>query len=492
MALMANEQAMEGLKLQARKCKDYVQNILFGSRQRYANELTSDNGINAARTRARAYAEPVDVQLSYINDSHLILTAVHCSRLNSCMNDLEGELSVFSHSIQDRNFYESFCEVLGSWIFQFDRYWGLYALYEASVMPDLAKVAKLIRDLIDPSKVIDPYQDENIETLREDEAAARAVCIPNTTVRYIDQQDTEIRWILDGHSVLHVSSDLGNNSPFFDDSMSAMDLLIKLRYASFFSTSLMDSISILQLQDQNLPANWTPLIFQTLVSNEPPTTLRNLLVQSGSLDQDYLRLPENALDLAKGLAEAVHGLQICGVDHGQITPDCILLTRGPKNKFQVALHGFDITPSDGIYWTGVDGPYTVPGLYHMDSDNQAMCDSLKNDIRNVGVCLLEIGMSASFLRYQEHDTTPGALWTVTGTTLFPGAPANQSQQEVCSRLISMADALNTGLGPLYIEVIKACLTVGERASIAGIPGKIDLAIWFVEEVLFKLHNIDFN
>jgi hypothetical protein len=215
-------------------------------------------------------------------------------------------------------------------------------------------------------------------------------------------------------------------------------------------------------------------------------------VQPSSLDQNYLRLLENVLDLAKGLAEAVHGLHICGVDHGKITPDCILLTRGPNNKFKVALHGFDIMPSDGIYWTGVDGPYIVPGLYHLDSNNQAMWDSLKNDIRNVGACPLEIGTAASFLRYQEHDTTPGALWTVAGTTLFPEAPANQSQEEVCSHLISMADALNTGLGSSYIEAIKACLNVGERVSIAGSPGKIDLAIWFVEEVLFKLHSIGFT
>jgi hypothetical protein len=121
-----------------------------------------------------------------------------------------------------------------------------------------------------------------------------------------------------------------------------------------------------------------------------------------------------------------------------------------------------------------------------------MWDSLKNDIRNVGACPLEIGTAASFLRYQEHDTTPGALWTVAGTTLFPGALANQPQEEVCSHLISMADALNPGLGSSYIEAIKACLNVGERVSIAGSPGKIDLAIWFVEEVLFKLHSIGFT
>jgi hypothetical protein len=176
-------------------------------------------------------------------------------------------------------------------------------------MPGPARATKLIRDLIDPSKVIDPFHDTNFKFLGEDEAAARAVCITNTTVRYIDQQDTKIRWILDGHSMLRGSGDLGNSRLSLVNSRQAVGLFIKLRNASSFSTSLMDSISILQAQSHNLPANWTPLIFQTRISDEPPTTLRNLLVQPSSLDQNYLRLPENVLDLAKGLAEAVHGLE---------------------------------------------------------------------------------------------------------------------------------------------------------------------------------------
>lgn len=63
---------------------------------------------------------------------------------------------------------------------------------------------------------------------------------------------------------------------------------------------------------------------------------------------------------------------------------------------------------------------------------------MKNDIRNLGICLLELGSTNSFLKQQNKTRQRGRLWTV-GPFLNPSDLSMQSLIELVATSLMISD-----------------------------------------------------
>ncbi|VUC27571.1 unnamed protein product [Clonostachys rosea] len=233
-----------------------------------------------------------------------------------------------------------------------------------------------------------------------------------------------------------------------------------------------------------------PLVFNTETTDGPPITLRKALLSENDplFTATDFSLPKTRADFATSLAEAIHSLHICDVQHGMITPDCILVTENGDDQYNPLLAGFQSIPTKSPGWQGTNGPVNVPQLYHLESSDDPEWDSMRNDIRNLGVCLIELGYPKSFQEFEETNTIPGALWPIAAPDV-PGV--GQAHENLASHLLALAETLVIDMGCRYVEVVKTCLRVGDLWPVVkSADDKIDLAIWFVDEVVLKLHAVD--
>ncbi|CZT24389.1 uncharacterized protein RCC_10114 [Ramularia collo-cygni] len=120
---------------------------------------------------------------------------------------------------------------------------------------------------------------------------------------------------------------------------------------------------------------------------------------------------------------------------------------------------------------------------------------MQHDIYSLGVCLLEIGLWSSFVKYGDGDVVlgPGDVLGLTSSDLCQATPISMKHH-----LVELAKSrLPAALGNVYTEVVLSCLTcldadsedfeeIGDDEDVDG----VFVGVKFIERVLFKLNEIN--
>jgi hypothetical protein len=410
-------------------------------RNQYALTPNIDETVRGIRENIASYTLKIMNQFSFILNTDIRPTQTHYNRLACLVTELYATLN------RPQNTIEELLRGLEDWSYKFDRYWFLFAIY-----------------VDNPTPLIECLPDHNLNglptTLAQPIHGYTATHNSTLLHQYNRHRGTDI--IIDGHGLLVDREDpsLLNSSP------EGSNLSLRLRNAAALSSSLMNAVAILPV-DHQTP---TPLVFET-TRLEKWSTLRTSLWEG----RDLVVPADNAV-FAHRLAEAVHGLHVCNVQHGSIMPDCVLVA----SVTQPLLHGFLCNPSGYWGWNTSDGPLSFNGYYQMARREEK---TMKNDIRNLGICLLELGSTNSFLKQQNKTRQRGKLWTV-GRFLNPSDLSMQS-------LLELVDNELDDLGHRFSAVVRACLTVSDlRLGQRTYDEKVDLSIWFIDNVLLELRKVD--
>ncbi|RMZ84445.1 hypothetical protein DV738_g640, partial [Chaetothyriales sp. CBS 135597] len=200
-----------------------------------------------------------------------------------------------------------------------------------------------------------------------------------------------------------------------------------------------------------------PLPEFTLVLRIPqgwsdPQSLRNCLIKRNT-DHSL----SDRFQLAKDLAKAVGYVHMFGFVHKNVRPETILVFKSPKSTIgSISLVGFkDIRPEIGgslrigdAEW--VKNLYRHPRRQGLNPEDTYV---MQHDIYSLGVCLLELGIWDSLVRYKE------------GTTIVDPSPALRLPGDsptgpiTVSHLVRLARTLlPRRMGNNYAEVVETCLT----------------------------------
>ncbi|CAH0057682.1 unnamed protein product [Clonostachys solani] len=442
MDLKASQRALDNLKYYVSLCRDAVNDV----RDHY--ELTPNVTVHGTVEEIASYTLKLINQFSFIVDTDIRPTWTHYNRLVCLVTELYSTLG----RSDKKTTAKELRDILKDWTYKFDRYWFLFAIY-------VDDPTSLIRCL--------PDHTSNDQPTTHARPLDGYNAIRNSTLQlYSQHRGTDI--IIDGHGLVvnHEDPPLSNRFP------EGSGLFNRLRNAAALSSSLMNAIDVLPVGHQTP----TPLVFETEMKVKNCDTLRT------ALWKQQLVIPVENAEFAYGLAEAVHGLHVCNVQHGSIMPDCVLVASATKPL----LHGFLCDPSADWGWNTSDGTCNFNGYYHMDRRGER---TMKKDIRNLGICLLELGSTNSFLKKQDESPQRGVLWTVD--------PANDSllrPSELSTEgLLGLVDSELDDLGHRFSEVVRACLTVSDlHLGEQTFDEKVDLSIWFIDHVLFELRKVDVN
>lgn len=238
------------------------------------------------------------------------------------------------------------------------------------------------------------------------------------------------------------------------------------------------------------------LVFQMPQKEASPVTLRERLMQPRRCSLTEV------LDLSRHLARAVSYIHAYHFVHKNIRPENILLF--PKNDSKpflgpAYLLGFDSFRSvnfqtlfqGDITWEG--NLYRHPGRQGLRArDKYAM----QHDVYSLGVCLLEVGLWASFVQH-DSEVTPGEALGLTVADFSKIQDTRQPSSLIKDHLVKLAQSsLPMKMGDRYTEVVVTCLCCldddnedfGEQSDMRDDDG-ILIGVKFIEKVLMRLNEI---
>ncbi|KAI0444199.1 hypothetical protein F4803DRAFT_274439 [Xylaria telfairii] len=248
------------------------------------------------------------------------------------------------------------------------------------------------------------------------------------------------------------------------------------------------------------PTTALTLVFKVPSNHAEPMSLRAALLQG----EEYLASLSDKIKLAKDLARAVSYVHIFGFVHKNIRPETVLLLRNvnespcsstmPKTPLSLFLVGFEkFRSEDGITYRAGDKELTKSLYIHPRRQGLAPLDTyvMQHDIYSLGVCLLEIGLWESFIRYDDTGMQVVAL--------LNGAGANGSVHlsNMHASLLTLAEnKLPKRMGSKYAEVVKTCLTCldednkdfSNESEFADEDGII-VGVRYVEKIIMQLNTI---
>ena len=191
-----------------------------------------------------------------------------------------------------------------------------------------------------------------------------------------------------------------------------------------------------------------------------PKSLREQL-----LDEHDLAL-DQALDIARRLAQSVNFIHVCGFVHKNVRPENIVTTyheSGPDGQSAFLL-GFTSFRNANFQTLRVGDSSIVANLYRHPSRqglNTQAVYTMQHDIYSLGVCLLELGIRQSFITYSDNDSTGKLSDAVDlgdhgpGWTEWP----KDVGERVKNQLENLAqELLPARMGERYTKVVMTCLT----------------------------------
>jgi len=235
------------------------------------------------------------------------------------------------------------------------------------------------------------------------------------------------------------------------------DLARKLRHRTPQTFGLLTCKGVVKDETKIGPlseASFT-LVFEKPEGLTDPRSLRHLLT-AGSAPCSM----SEKLDIARELAKSVSYVHTFGFVHKNIRPETVLTFAGAKTvRRSTFLVGFDnFRREDGRTYLRNDGDWTKDLYRHPNRQGPTARDDyiMQHDIFSLGVCLLEIGLWRSFVRYDSNCGHPIPLEAL---GLISGGVHIEYPAALKEKLVEMAhNELPACMGSRYAQVVHTCLT----------------------------------
>ncbi|KEF61420.1 uncharacterized protein A1O9_02986 [Exophiala aquamarina CBS 119918] len=227
-----------------------------------------------------------------------------------------------------------------------------------------------------------------------------------------------------------------------------------------------------------------------LPKQQPVRLLRSLLyLPSPSLDAKFR--------IARNLAKTIMSLHAAKFVHKNIRPETVVVQDdGEGEMSQAYLVGFEQLRPDLGHSSLVADMVWQRNIYRHPSRQGLKVQELyvmQHDIYSLGVCLLEIGMWASFVGQNQQPPTSFDI----SEELKSKNPMKTATQ-IKARLIEKAETeLPRSMGKKYTEVVLSCLTCLDSGATNLFEDEDDLydedgilvGVAFIEKILIKLDDI---
>lgn len=252
------------------------------------------------------------------------------------------------------------------------------------------------------------------------------------------------------------------------------------------------------------------LIFQMPASEREPVSLRSTLLHSA---KDSL---SRTLAIARQLARAVSFVHTCDFVHKNIRPETVLMfpdeaATPPCALGATYLVGFDSFRNVRFQTLRRGDAAWERNLYRHPSRQGIFAQEeyiMQHDVYSLGVCLLELGLWESFVRYEADNESEGdsgdptalpseSLGLSAGDFEFSDGAGMQQLSRIKHHLVDLARArLPARMGDKYTAVVLSCLAcLDEGNEDFGSDGEMRdddgvlIGVRFIEKVLLKLGNI---
>lgn len=255
------------------------------------------------------------------------------------------------------------------------------------------------------------------------------------------------------------------------------------------------------------------LVFRPPEDLSTPRSLRELLVNPPTISLSQ------RIAIAKDLAKAVGYVHTFGFVHKNVRPESFVVFSAPSNALSGFLLGFeDFRQYEG--WTGRAGDAgPEKNLYRHPSRQGTFPGedfTMQHDIYSLGVCMLEIGIWASFAakdylsNWHPLDTAllefPASIADRTNPVFT--APASIADHTVSdfliqsgkAHLVSLAQSqLPARMGDQYTEIVTTCLTCldpdnedfGDSGEFLDEDG-IRVGARYIEKVCLDVRNASYS
>lgn len=189
-----------------------------------------------------------------------------------------------------------------------------------------------------------------------------------------------------------------------------------------------------------------------------PISLRSVLLQNSATYS-----LNDRIHLAASLARSVVFLHASRVVHKNISPENIILLQSDKETIgSPFLVGFEEFRFDD-WQTNLSGDNLWERNLYRHPQRQGSHPedryTMQHDMYSVGVCLLEIGLWCSFVRYSDGGEVTGPDPELGFATILSAKNRRAAAKNIKSELVSLANKhLPRLMGQTYKDVVVSCLT----------------------------------
>lgn len=366
------------------------------------------------------------------------------------------------YAVYGKRRLETIIKELEEWQTRFDPSWYLLASIVSSIPeqvsslsgPEKSSERAIVQDLREAHRLNEKGSNESVflsQTFVDDDQLREILY----TSAYVGKAAT-------GNVVVDtVPLAVGNENSALDGARNLARILAHVRPEIF---GLLSCVGVLKLyapsnRSDNNPGPCTAVRF---VFNFPPQvetlprSLREVLFQS----MNTLPL-DDRVRIAKLLGRSVSYLHSAKIIHKNVSPETILLFRNSQSQLESPfLVGFQkfrrddekTQKSGDMLW--YKNIYRHPARQGQHPDNEYR---MQHDIYSLGVCMLEIGLGYSFVKYIGTSITPNPQLGIEDD--LRNKDERQRSRSIKAKLIQTAsELLPARMGRAYTSVVHSCLT----------------------------------
>jgi len=268
--------------------------------------------------------------------------------------------------------------------------------------------------------------------------------------------------------------------------------------------SLLSCLGVKRVFDLSKQITGFELIFELPSNFDDLRSLRTIL-----LADNYQYPLDDRFRLARLLARSVSFLHSSQIVHKNISPETILLLKDSQTELDTPfLVGFEkFRRAEGHTQMSGDN-YWERNLYrHPNRQGEQPEERFKmqHDIYSLGVCLLEIGLGASFVEYEAASISKTNPKGAEPTSIL-GIKEDLKIKDVRARafqikrkILAIAEAQLPGkMGKVYTNIVVSCLacldknnkTFGDESEFMDEDG-ILVGVRYIEKVLYQVEEFKF-
>lgn len=371
----------------------------------------------------------------------------------------QGQINRLKYAIHGKKTLDRTTEELDRWSRLFDPSWMLISRLFVPIMQ------KHLAEKQSNGKAIDPIP--KLQEAREkrkvpaNDCATREVFLDEN---YYTEETESIPFSTasagllapGGKMVIIDKHTIRQDIDFEHSKENVQDLAIILLNASPTTSALLPCRGVMLAKDQGC----FNIIFSipTELAVSQPQSLRSLLLAKSEpypLDE---RVKFSVL-----LARAVVSLHASWIVHKNIAPENIVMlhSNSPSGDLGTPiLTGFEYFRFDEQESTKTGDGLWEKNLYRHPQRygcHHEQVYNMRHDIYSVGVCLLEIGLWTSFIKYLEHERVPGPELHI--RHLLNDNNKSRSASQIKEALVNLARShLPQRMGRIYTNVVVTCLT----------------------------------